>query len=532
MNEKMNPKDAAPVGVANLLQASAEQVNPNPAFIAELEDKLKAAHKPQPRWTMPASRSLFTVVGWAGALAVLALLMNWAIRTLAVNPPQPSAGGTSFACPVTAPNGSLPPGETVESPDYLGNDALWTVLWPDGRVYVTPENREPGGGYGMKWGWWRAINGALTIEGRRLDAESDPLRAEIPDGYGDTGFQVSGLIFPEPGCWEVTGRVGDVSLTFVTEVIFVDVLPTPDAITTPVSVRPVGQAYEWNGIQLYLTAPLPDLPNDAPLYLYQPDPHITLETARALAAQLGMNGQAYLTPPEVPDSADNDFLIVDGNQRLYVRSNQYFIFYPDYTRSTGAYNPVDYPGAESIIADFLASKGFGAQFRVEPTDMVGAYVAISLTSEGLTIRNDNFGAASLNFRFDKDGLYSVDANLVNYAPADDKRYRIITAEEAFQRLLDPSASGGFLAGQSSPSQPLKSWIRPRRENETVTVWGWLNTYASAEGGRPLASLDGYTIESPIYDWVPGLPNHFVEVTGQFRTLNGVKIFYLESINDA
>jgi hypothetical protein len=45
------------------------------------------------------------------------------------------------------------------------------------------------------------------------------LRADVPDGYGTTGFQVSGLIFPTGGCWEVTGRLGDASLTFVTFVI-------------------------------------------------------------------------------------------------------------------------------------------------------------------------------------------------------------------------------------------------------------------------------------------------------------------------
>jgi hypothetical protein len=37
--------------------------------------------------------------------------------------------------------------------------------------------------------------------------------------YGDIGFQPSYLIFSTPGCWEVTGRVGEASLTFVTRVV-------------------------------------------------------------------------------------------------------------------------------------------------------------------------------------------------------------------------------------------------------------------------------------------------------------------------
>jgi hypothetical protein len=74
----------------------------------------------------------------------------------------------------------------------------------------------------MKFVWWRGVKGQLSIEGRRLDADAPPLRASIPDGYGDSGVQASALIFPTEGCWEVTGRVGDAALTFITRVTKVD----------------------------------------------------------------------------------------------------------------------------------------------------------------------------------------------------------------------------------------------------------------------------------------------------------------------
>jgi hypothetical protein len=45
------------------------------------------------------------------------------------------------------------------------------------------------------------------------------VRADIPDGYGPTGLQATGVIFPTEGCWEVTGHVGDSTLTFVTLVV-------------------------------------------------------------------------------------------------------------------------------------------------------------------------------------------------------------------------------------------------------------------------------------------------------------------------
>jgi hypothetical protein len=83
-------------------------------------------------------------------------------------------------------------------------------------IDVGPESVEKDGSVGMKFGWWRAVTGALRITGRRLDDTAPALRANVPEGYGDTGFQSSGVYFPTPGCWEVTGEVGAASLRFVT----------------------------------------------------------------------------------------------------------------------------------------------------------------------------------------------------------------------------------------------------------------------------------------------------------------------------
>jgi hypothetical protein len=121
-----------------------------------------------------------------------------------------STAPKSTACSVT-----LPP----SGGERYGNDALQAGLWPGGKVIFKPGG--PGavladGALSMKFWWWRLRPGHLTFQGRRLDAPAPPLRASVPDGYGDTGFQATALIFPTVGCWEVTGRLGDDSLTFVT----------------------------------------------------------------------------------------------------------------------------------------------------------------------------------------------------------------------------------------------------------------------------------------------------------------------------
>ena len=127
---------------------------------------------------------------------------------------------TLRACPVTQPNGSPPPGQEPNRLDF-GNGKLWTVLWPGGTVVFRPGGPGsvlPDGSMSMKFGWWRGVRGKLTIQGRRLDAAAPPLRARVPEGYGDTGFQSTALIFPTQGCWEVTGKASKAELTFVTEV--------------------------------------------------------------------------------------------------------------------------------------------------------------------------------------------------------------------------------------------------------------------------------------------------------------------------
>jgi hypothetical protein len=85
-------------------------------------------------------------------------------------------------------------------------------------INAGPEFVAQDGSVGMKFGWCgrppascRSPAGGWTPPPRR--------RAHVPDGYGDTGFQASGVDFPTEGCWEVTGTLPTTRLTFVTFVV-------------------------------------------------------------------------------------------------------------------------------------------------------------------------------------------------------------------------------------------------------------------------------------------------------------------------
>jgi hypothetical protein len=163
-------------------------------------------------------------------IAALAGCGEHHLRSTTSAPAGRATGSTSrpitaaARCPVTLPRPWVPPPDVSQralfgSDSAFGNGRLWVGgLWPSGVIQAGPRFINKDGSVGMKFGWWRNVRGHLRITGRRLDAHAPPLRAEFSD-YGMTGFQASGVIFPTGGCWQVTGKAGTATLTFVTMVI-------------------------------------------------------------------------------------------------------------------------------------------------------------------------------------------------------------------------------------------------------------------------------------------------------------------------
>lgn len=129
-------------------------------------------------------------------------------------PPAPQAVTRADArrCPKTIPRLSSASGN-------YGNGKLSVTLDTNGVIVAGRDFLNPDGSIHWKFPWWRMVAGELTITGRRLDAQAPPLASRVPSGYGDIGFQASGVIFPSEGCWQVTGRIAHTSLTFITFVI-------------------------------------------------------------------------------------------------------------------------------------------------------------------------------------------------------------------------------------------------------------------------------------------------------------------------
>ncbi len=132
--------------------------------------------------------------------AIILLLATAFCTTVQAEEPQ----RVPTTCQVTRPGGGLHENSSLS----VGLSGKY-VFRLGGPGFVDSD-----GALGIKVLWTRKVRGPLQVGGRRLDGYAPPARAYIND-LGDTGIQPSYLLFPTPGCWQITGRVGDASLTFI-----------------------------------------------------------------------------------------------------------------------------------------------------------------------------------------------------------------------------------------------------------------------------------------------------------------------------
>src|SRR5439155_20472525 len=135
---------------------------------------------------------------------------------LAMHQPVPTVADSTPAttyCPAT---------KTIldEPPKDPNADRFGFGEWYVNRHHTIWVRRQPwrDGNEGNKVIWMRPAGTKPAVTGRRLGGRVPPLRVQMPCCY-PTGFQVTGLIFPAGGCWEITAKAGTSGLRFVTEVV-------------------------------------------------------------------------------------------------------------------------------------------------------------------------------------------------------------------------------------------------------------------------------------------------------------------------
>jgi LysM repeat protein len=306
--------------------------------------------------------------------------------------------------------------------------------------------------------------------------------------------------------------------------------PTKPSATGVPTHTPVGEAYERYGNPLYLAVALPDIPVEANLYTLRPEEPASIASASALAMRFGIDGDVYVAPSEIPGT--NNFMVTDGRQRMYVRSEQYFTYYRDYenySSSMFSYSEPLQDQASTYIDEFLKSHGFDFPYQVENApQIVNDFYIIPLSPDGFPLRFDYLMPVRLEVKLDSEGqvifaqAYLIDIQLAG-------SYGIISAEEAFQQILAQNVQIGLQEGvRSGGTLKEQFWQRSYPENEIITIYGRASSFPSVETGKPpFISIGDHTATGN----TAGLENagsEIVEASGQFQVENEIRTFFVES----
>jgi hypothetical protein len=314
------------------------------------------------------------------------------------------------------------------------------------------------------------------------------------------------------------------------------------AATDVATATPEKQTYEANGMTIYLNVEFPQTPATMEVYTAHDEQLATVESVRALAKQFKMNGPIYELDMQsgIPGGmlgSEKEYLVVDGNQQLRVRSDKYFTYTPNYVSRTSNLFIPNPPDAEVAIKEFMQAYGFDSAYRIEQSDIF-SYAALWLSPDGFDLRYGSMQFNGLRFYFDKNGIAQVDANLLDYDQT--ASMNIISAEEAFQKYLDADnpygyfqsgGGGGFsmVGDKIIKPEDFKKWTRVRPLDESLTYNGYLSsTGKSVDGGAPFILLDGYSVVGNVSDIPENIQSTYIEARGQFHAVNGVKTFELES----
>ncbi len=303
-------------------------------------------------------------------------------------------------------------------------------------------------------------------------------------------------------------------------------LPAPVLPVLRVTATPSGAGYDWHGTTLYLNAPLPQSPAEADVYLADSTKPITLEEITALGERFGIRSMTYLVPGEVRNT--QDYLLTDGKQSLRVRSSAYFTYTADIVKAYNYFGGASSVDGENAVRAFLEAHGFTFPYRVEWSDFRNAYLVEPLSQDGTPLRYEHHSPPMLLVTLDGQGqVLSLQASLLTVQPVG--RYGILSAEEAFQELLDPTRVNGFLEAANTLPGPIHQWNRTYPTDQTLTIYGRVSSAPAVEPGTPpFIQIDAFPVTGQTSGLEAVSGPTYVQATGQFVSDNGVEKFNIEA----
>lgn len=299
--------------------------------------------------------------------------------------------------------------------------------------------------------------------------------------------------------------------------------PTPEPSVTP-------------ALELQPGLSFPDGPTGAILYRQIPLTDLTVDKAKQLAAQLGIEGHVYQSSGEgglsqvIYDVSDGR-----GNVR-FLGSPSYFNLTPDeYTSFVITGEPLPFDQRAAIAEAFLKEAGLlDFDFLLEPSTMNRYAVVVTRLLDGYRLIFDQSGDLNNSVSVSAEGQVQ---SVLNYMPEFEEvgKYPIISARQAWEALHAASPTRGISMNSSFTmlDENYRIWVPQYLEGETVDLYGYPVVFQSAEAGvPPMISLNNIKIientEAMAASIVPG---QFTHVWGTYHP-NGLQVEGWEAATQA
>lgn len=309
-------------------------------------------------------------------------------------------------------------------------------------------------------------------------------------------------------------------------------IPTP-GVETATPSQPAGQdppatpapiAYSSHLTEggLVLKAAFPTTPANVQVYQQLPLETLSVENARQVASQLGIDGPVYRSPYGNPGSTN--YIVTDGLAEIsFSGSPLAFSYYRTRNTYHTALTANDYPPTDTLIAQakrFLEAGGLlDFPYQVISLEDQPGSVQFLPVLDNIPVRFEMVGSPDMTVTFDPQGqITNISSDRLAYQPAGS--FPIISAEQAWQQFLADNTQAGVLANtMGSMKSDYQTWRPQYTSGQQVELFGYVTVYPAVEpGNEPYLSIDGFQVVGKTTGMAEASKNiTFMQVWGVFET---------------
>ncbi len=271
-----------------------------------------------------------------------------------------------------------------------------------------------------------------------------------------------------------------------------------------------------------LKAAFPTTPASVQVYQQLPVETLSVENARRVASQLGIDGPVYQSPYGEPGA--NNYIVTDGLAEISFNGSPLsFNYYRTRTTYHTGLTADDYPAADTLIAQaksFLEAGGLlDFPYQIPSLeDQIGSVQFLPVL-DNIPVRFEMVGSPDMTVTFDPQGqITNISSDRLAYQPAGS--FPIISAEQAWQKFLADDTQAGVLANiMGSMKSDYQTWRPQYTSGQQVELFGYVTVYPAVEpGNEPYLSIDGFQVVGKTTGMAEASESMtFMQVWGSFET---------------